>query len=88
VTAEALVAAQPDFIIVPQSGVDSIGGMDALLQIPGLAETPAAKNGRILAIDDLLLLSMTPRTGQALKELILTIHPELAAATPEASPVA
>jgi iron complex transport system substrate-binding protein len=88
VTAEALVAAQPDYIIVPQSGVDSIGGMDALLQIPGLGETPAAKNGKVLAVDDLLLLSMTPRTGQALKELILTIHPELAAATPEASPVA
>jgi iron complex transport system substrate-binding protein len=88
VTAEAIVAAQPDYIIVPQSGLDSIGGMDALLQIPGLAETPAAKNGNVLAVDDLLLLSMTPRTGQALHALILAIHPELAAATPEASPVA
>jgi iron complex transport system substrate-binding protein len=88
VTAEAVVAAQPEYIIVPQSGLDSIGGMDALLQIPGLAETPAAKNGHILAIDDLLLLSMTPRTGQALHDLILAIHPELAAATPEASPAA
>jgi iron complex transport system substrate-binding protein len=88
VTAEAIVAAQPDYVIVPQSGLDSIGGMDALLQIPGLAETPAAKNGNVLAIDDLLLLSMTPRTGQALHALILAIHPELAAATPEASPVA
>ncbi|HKG26544.1 MAG TPA: ABC transporter substrate-binding protein, partial [Thermomicrobiales bacterium] len=85
VTAEAVVAAQPDYIIVPQSGLDSIGGMDALLQIPGLAETPAAKNGHILAIDDLLLLSMTPRTGQALHDLILAIHPELATATPVAS---
>jgi iron complex transport system substrate-binding protein len=85
VTAEAVVAAQPDYIIVPQSGLDSIGGMDALLQVPGVAETPAAKNGHILAIDDLLLLSMTPRTGQALHDLILAIHPELASATPEAS---
>lgn len=85
VTAEAIVAAQPEYIIVPQSGLDSIGGMDALLQIPGLAETPAAKNGNVLAIDDLLLLSMTPRTGQALRDLILAIHPELAAATPAAS---
>jgi iron complex transport system substrate-binding protein len=88
VTAEAVVAGKPDYIIVPQSGVDSIGGMDALMQIPGVAETPAAKNGHILAIDDLLLLSMTPRTGQALHDLILAIHPELASATPEASPAA
>jgi iron complex transport system substrate-binding protein len=88
VTAEAVVSAQPDYIIVPQSGLDSIGGMDALMKVPGVAQTPAAKNGHILAVDDLLLLSMTPRTGQALHDLILAIHPELASATPEASPAA
>lgn len=88
VTAEAVVAGKPDYIIVPQSGVDSIGGMDALMRVPGVAQTPAAKNGHILAIDDLLLLSMTPRTGQALHDLILAIHPELASATPAASPAA
>jgi iron complex transport system substrate-binding protein len=82
ITAEAVVAAQPDVIIVPQSGVDSIGGIDALLQIPGVAETPAAKNGRILVYDDLLLLGMTPRTGAMVRQLALDLHPELAAATP------
>jgi iron complex transport system substrate-binding protein len=85
ITAEALVAAQPDFIIVPQSGLDSIGGMEELLKIPGIAETPAAENNNILAYDDLLLLGMTPRTGQILNELVTVLHPELA---PMASPVA
>jgi iron complex transport system substrate-binding protein len=84
-TAEAMVAAQPDFIIMPQSGLDSIGGMEELLKIPGIAETPAAKNNNILAYDDLLLLGMTPRTGQILNELVTVLHPELApAATPAA----
>lgn len=86
VTAEAVVAAQPDVILVPQSGVDSIGGIDALLQIPGVAETPAGKARRILAYDDLELLGMTPRTGDMVRKLALGLHPELATATPVASP--
>lgn len=88
VTAEAVVAAQPDVIIAPASGIDSIGGLDAFLQIPGVAQTPAAANGRILVYDDLLLLGMTPRTGQMLTQLTRDLHPELAAGTPEASPAA
>jgi iron complex transport system substrate-binding protein len=86
VTAEAIVAAQPEFIMLPQSGVDSIGGLEAVLQIPGVAETPAAQNDQILAFDDLLLLGMTPRTGEFLDELVTILHPELPA--PEASPAA
>ncbi|MEA2529634.1 MAG: heme transport system substrate-binding protein [Thermomicrobiales bacterium] len=88
ITAEAVVAAQPDVIIVPQSGVDSIGGVEALLQVPGVAETPAAKEGRILVYEDLLFLGMTPRTGQMVRQLALDLHPELAGATPVASPAA
>jgi iron complex transport system substrate-binding protein len=86
VTAEAVVAAGPDVIIAPASGVESIGGLEAFLQIPGVAQTPAAENDRILVYDDLLFLGMTPRTGQMLMELTLALHPELA--TPEASPAA
>jgi iron complex transport system substrate-binding protein len=88
VTAEAIVAAQPDYIVVPSSGVQSIGGVDALLKIPGVAETPAGKAKRFLVYDDLLLLGMTPRAGQMVQELTLAIHPELASATPAATPQA
>ncbi|MGH2558738.1 MAG: heme/hemin ABC transporter substrate-binding protein [Thermomicrobiales bacterium] len=88
VTAEIIVAAQPDVIVVPSSGVESIGGLEALLDIPGVAETPAGHAGWFLVYDDLRLLGMTPRTGEMLHEMTLGLHPELAAATPEASPVA
>jgi iron complex transport system substrate-binding protein len=88
VTAEAVVAAEPDFIVVPQSGLDSIGGMSAFLKIPGVADTPAAKNGKILAFDDLELLDMTPRTGAMIELLAQAIHPELPQATPVATPAA
>lgn len=85
VTAEAMIAAQPDVIVVPVSGLDSIGGMDALMEVPGVSETPAGKNGRIYAYDDLLLLGMTPRTGQMIDQLARDLHPELTSATPEAA---
>jgi iron complex transport system substrate-binding protein len=88
VTAEAVVAAQPDFIIAPSSGVESIGVLDAFLQVPGVSQTPAAEQDQILVYDDLLFLGMTPRTGQMLRELTLALHPELADATPDASPPA
>jgi iron complex transport system substrate-binding protein len=84
VTAEAVVAAQPDVIIAPASGVESIGGLEAFLQVPGVAQTPAAQNGAILIYDDLRFLGMTPRTGEALMDLVVALHPELATATPAA----
>jgi len=89
ITAEALVTAAPDVILVMQGGLDSIGGVDGLLKIPGIAETPAAQNGRILAFDDQYLLGLGPRIGQVLTDLVYGLHPELApagtpvAATPE-----
>ncbi len=86
VTAEALVAAAPEIIVTQTLGVESVGGVEALQQIPGIAETPAAQSGRIYVYPDELLLGMTPRTGDQLMAMIADFHPELAEATPEASP--
>lgn len=68
-TAEASVSAAPDIILVPQHGLDMIGGMENFLRQPGLSLTPAAKNGNIMAVDDALLLSFGPRLGQGVLEL-------------------
>jgi iron complex transport system substrate-binding protein len=76
-TAESLVAAQPDVILALSAGVESVGGVDGVLRLPGVAQTPAGRNRRIVHYDDLLLLGLGPRTGQALRLLIRGIHPEL-----------
>ncbi|GBD17334.1 Hemin-binding periplasmic protein HmuT [bacterium HR26] len=76
-TPEALVAAQPDVLLLLEAGLESVGGVDGLLQLPGIAETPAGQNRRVVALDDLYLLGMGPRTGQALRDLVLALHPEL-----------
>lgn len=62
-TTEAIVKANPDIIIVLSLGLKSVGGIDGLLELPGIAQTPAARNRSVIAIDDDLLFSFGPRTG-------------------------
>lgn len=68
-TAEGVVAAAPDIILLPSGGLETAGGPDGLLQVPGVAETPAGRNRRIVSMDDLYLLGLGPRTGQAVADL-------------------
>lgn len=75
-TAEAVVAASPDVILMLSSGLESLGGVDGLLKAPGVALTPAGKNRRIVALDGLFLLGFGPRTGKAVLELAREFHSE------------
>lgn len=70
ITTEALIAAAPDAIVVPLNGLDSAGGLDALLAIPGIAQTPAGERRAVFAYDDQLLLGNGPRTGALIAALV------------------
>lgn len=78
VTPEALVAAAPDVIVVPESGFAALGGADAFVAIPGIAETPAGQTGAFLAYDEAYFFNFGPRVGQALLQFVKDLHPELA----------
>lgn len=69
-TPEAVVAAEPEVILMVEGGVASLGGPEALWSLPGLAMTPAYAKRRLIRMDDLLLLGMGPRLGQAALELL------------------
>ena len=43
ITSEALVEAAPDVILMTTTGLESVGGIDGLLEIPGIAQTPAGR---------------------------------------------
>ena len=77
VTPEALVAAAPDVIVLPEAGFAALGGAEAFLAIPGIAETPAGQNGAFLAYDEAYFFNFGPRAGQALLEFVKDLHPEL-----------
>ncbi len=76
-TPEALVAAAPEVIVLPEAGLGALGGIDALLALPGIAETPAGQNGEFLAYDEAYFFNLGPRTGQALAEFVLDLYPDL-----------
>ena len=68
-TAEAAAKAAPDVIVVPAAGLESLGGTDALVALPGLAQTPAGRSRRVVAVDDALVLGFGPRVGQGVRAL-------------------
>ncbi|MER8089166.1 hemin ABC transporter substrate-binding protein [Streptomyces sp. NPDC058316] len=76
ITSEALAKAAPDAILVMTKGLDSVGGVDGLVKIPGVAETPAGMDRRIISIDDGVLLNYGPRTDRVLSELVARLHPK------------
>lgn len=75
---EVVIAAAPDLILTTTQGLAQIGGKEALLAQPAFAATPAARNGRVLALDALFLLGFGPRVGQAARDVAAVLHPEIA----------
>jgi len=68
-TAESLVAADPDLILLFDSGLKSIGGIEGLLKVPGVAQTSAGRNKKIISMDGELLSGFGLRLPQAIREL-------------------
>lgn len=74
VTAEGLVAASPELVVMMSKGLESTGGVDGLLeQLPALAQTPAGQNERIVAMDDSLILGYGPTTAQVINALAVAV---------------
>ncbi|MGK0365030.1 MAG: iron complex transport system substrate-binding protein [Saprospiraceae bacterium] len=73
-TPEALIEAKPDVLLMFTSGLASLEGKEGLSQIPAIAQTPAFKNDRIIAMDGHYLTAFGPRSVQAISELADKIH--------------
>lgn len=73
-TTEALVAADPDLLLLFTSGLKSVGGVEGFLKVPGVALTKAGKNHKIIAMDGELLSGFGLRLPQAIQELNNMLH--------------
>jgi len=74
-TAEALVEAAPDVVLVMTKGLESVGGVDGLLErVPAIATTPAGQNRRIVDMADDQILSFGPRTPAVLDALAVALY--------------
>jgi iron complex transport system substrate-binding protein len=68
-TAESLAELNPDVILVMSKGLESVGGVQGLLKLPGVGQTKAGKNSAVIDVDDSLLLSFGPRTPSLVEAL-------------------
>ncbi|MEU6559920.1 heme/hemin ABC transporter substrate-binding protein [Nocardia nova] len=78
ITSESMIAAAPDVLIVMSDGLESVGGVEGLEKVPGVAQTPAGRNRRVVDMSDAVLLSFGPQTGhviQALSEAVYGTRP-------------
>ena len=73
-TSEGLINAAPDVILVMTDGLKSVGGVDGLVKIAGIAQTPAGQHRRVVAMDDGALLSFGPRTGEIVLALADAVY--------------
>lgn len=72
-TAESLASSRPDIILVMTKGLESVGGIAGLLKLPGVAQTPAGKFGRVIDVDDSLLLAFGTRTPSLVAALSVAV---------------
>lgn len=77
---EAALVAAPDVIVTMSQTVDAAGGAAAILDLPALAATPAARQRRLVAIEGSWLLQFGPRAPQAIHALARALAPDRALA--------
>lgn len=74
--AESLIQTNPDYILLFTSGLESIGGIDGVLAITGVAQTTAGKKRQIISMEGTFLTNWGPRVALAAEELFNLTHPE------------
>lgn len=73
-TDEAVIAAAPDVILMMDREGDLSMSNDDVMAQPALAQTPAAKAGRVVRMDGMLMLGFGPRTPQAAADLYQALY--------------
>lgn len=74
-TAEALVQAQPDVLVMMTDGLSSVGGVDGLIErVPAVAETPAGVNRRVIDMADSDILGFGPRSADIVTAIARALY--------------
>ena len=73
-TAEGLMRLEPDLMLMLTLGLESVGGVDGLLEVPGVAQTPAGERGRVVDMSDYEMFTWGPRTPEVLTALAESIY--------------
>ncbi|MDE3155422.1 MAG: ABC transporter substrate-binding protein [Acidobacteriota bacterium] len=71
---ETIAKANPDVILMTDYGYDRLGSLDAARTLPGVAETNAARTGRIYRVTEHDLMYYNPDSGESIARLAALIH--------------
>ena len=74
INAEGLVKSEPELFLMMSHGLDSVGGVDGLLEVPGVADTTAGVNGCVVDMTDYEVLSFGPQFPHTLRALATAIY--------------
>jgi len=73
-TPEAVIASNPDVILVTDQGMKAVGGIDGVMRFPGISQTRAGKEQKIISLEAMYLLGFGPRMPLAVAELNLLLQ--------------
>lgn len=74
ISSEAMIAANPDVIMLSKDTFEAIGGMEKLLALPGISMTNAGKNKRVVTLDSRNMLGFGPRLPEIVQEMAQALH--------------
>ncbi|MCX8072223.1 MAG: ABC transporter substrate-binding protein [Candidatus Binatia bacterium] len=67
---EAILESDPDWLIVTEQTVRTLGGVDALWQLPGVVRTRAARERHVFTAPDVAVLSLGPSSVDSAERLL------------------
>jgi iron complex transport system substrate-binding protein len=77
-TPEAVIAANPDVILVTEQGMKAVGGIGGVLRLPGIKQTRAGREQKVVSLEAMFLLGFGPRMPLAVAELNLLLQRAMA----------
>jgi iron complex transport system substrate-binding protein len=77
-TPEAVIAANPDVLLLTDQGMKAVGGIGGVLRFPGVSQTRAGKEQNIVSLEAMYLLGFGPRMPSAVAELNLLLQHAMA----------
>ena len=69
ISQEGVIAANPDLIVMTRLGVQSLGSIDKVWELPGIAHTHAGENKQLVIVEDIALMSFGLTTPKELFKL-------------------
>jgi iron complex transport system substrate-binding protein len=74
INAEGLVKSEPELYLMMTHGLDSVGGVEGLMEVPGVADTEAGLAGCVVDMADSEILSFGPQFPHTLRALAAAIY--------------